>query len=194
VEALGVVKSCCALPKQKSLLFQIQTTRWRGSLKAGSSLCVNGVCLTVLKKTGKNIFFNVVNETKKRSTLPFLKAGDQVNLERPLRFQGRLDGHFVLGHVDGVGTIRRIITQGDEKSFLVAFPKPLKLFMVEKGSIAVDGVSLTLGKVARGCFWVHCIPHTLKTTNFKNYRDKTKVNLEADVLAKLAARRKPKVH
>ena len=194
MEALGVVRSRRSLPKQRAFLFEIQARKLPGSSRIGSSLCVNGVCLTVVKKTGKNIFFNVVSETRKRSTLSFLKIGDEVNLERPLKPSGRLDGHFVLGHVDAVGIVRRIVARGNEKSFLVAFPGSLKPYVLEKGSIAVDGVSLTLGKVERAYFWVHGIPHTLKSTNFKNFREGTRVNLEADVLAKLAASQKSKVH
>ncbi len=194
VEALGIVKSCSFLPKQKSLLFEIQASQLSDSLKIGGSLCVNGVCLTVAKKTRKNVFFNIVGETKKRSTLSELKKDDLVNLERPLKFKGRIEGHFVLGHVDGVGVIQRIETKGSEKSFLISFPTELKLYIFEKGSIAIDGVSLTLGKVSRNFFWVHGIPHTLKSTNFKNFRQKTRVNLETDILAKMTVKQKLKAH
>ena len=194
IETLGIVISCAALPKRKTLLFKIQAPRLSGSLKAGHSLCVNGVCLTVIKRSGKNLSFHVVGETKKRSNLSYLKEGDAVNLERPLRFKGRVEGHFVLGHVDATGVVRQVINLGKEKSFLIAFPGSLSPAMVEKGSIAVDGVSMTLGRVGRGHFWLHCIPHTLKCTNFKSYRRGTRVNLETDILAKWAARQKPKAH
>ena len=194
VETVGVVKSACSLPNQRSTLFEIQASRLLGSLKIGGSLCVNGVCLTIIKKRGRNIFFNVVSETKKRSTLLFLKTGNLVNLERPLRTNGRIEGHFVLGHVDAVGVVRRVVTKKNEKSFLISFPKRLNPYVLEKGSIAVDGVSMTLGRLEDNSFWVHCIPHTLKSTNFRNFREKTSVNLEADILAKMAAKQKSKVH
>ena len=190
VEALGVVKSCRALPKRKTLVFEIETVCFSKKLTSGKSLSVNGVCLTVIKRKGDRLYFNMVGETKKRSTLSSLPTGTLVNLERPLKFNGRIDGHFVLGHIDAVGRIKRIQTKGSEKSFLIAFPKTLERFIYEKGSIALDGVSMTIGKLEKRAFWVHSIPHTLKITSFKNYRLKTLVNLETDILAKMAARRK----
>ena len=190
VEALGVVKSCRALPKRKTLVFEIETVCFSKKLTSGKSLSVNGVCLTVVKRKGDRLYFNMVGETKKRSTLSSLKTGTLVNLERPLKFNGRMDGHFVLGHIDAVGRIERVQTKGSEKSFLIGFPKTLERFIYEKGSIALDGVSMTIGRIEKRAFWVHSIPHTLKITNFKNYRLKTLVNLETDILAKMAARRK----
>ena len=194
IEAVGLVGSCRPAARGKSFILEIRAPKFSRSLKVGGSLSVNGVCLTVIKKKRQHVFFNVIKETLERSTLPSLKAGDAVNLERPLKLNARIGGHFVLGHVDAVGRIRRIVARGNEKSFLVSFPKPLKPYILEKGSIAVDGVSLTVGKAGEGSFWVHGIPHTLKSTNFKNFREKTRVNLEADLLAKLAVQRKPKVH
>lgn len=157
------------------------------SLKIGGSLAVNGVCLTVTRKKKSTLEFNVIEETLRRTTLGRLKAGDVVNLERPLRWQGRVEGHFVLGHVDGVGRIEKIIVDKGGKSFLIAFPKNLRRFFLEKGSVAVDGVSLTLGKAGSKNFWVHCIPHTLKITHFGSYEKGAFVNLETDILMKFAA-------
>lgn len=157
-------------------------------LKKGDSVAVNGVCLTLLRKSRTAAYFNVVTETLKRTTLGGLKRGERVHLELPLKKGSRLHGHFVQGHVDGVGRLRRIRSLGREKSFLVSFPANLAPFILEKGSVAMDGVSLTVGKVRGGSFWVHVIPHTLKHTRFGMLRPGARVNLEADVLAKLVAR------
>jgi len=166
-------------------VLEIEAPAVSKGLKIGGSLAVNGACLTVTGKKGSRLFFSVVEETKRRTALGRLKPGDPVNLERPLKFGQRMEGHFVLGHVDGVGEVRRVLSKGGERSFLISFPRPLTPYMVEKGSVAVDGVSLTLGKVRGGSFWIHCIPHTLRSTLFGAYRGKSKVNLEADILAKL---------
>ncbi len=155
-------------------------------LKIGSSVAVNGVCLTAVKKTPKTLFFEVVEETKKRSALGQLTVGDAVNLERPMKLNARVHGHFVLGHVDGLGKVQKVIAKGRQKSFLIAFPKSLKKLIHEKGSIAIDGISLTVGKVSADAFWTHLIPHTLKHTNTGKYQIGTKVNLEADILSKIA--------
>jgi riboflavin synthase len=154
------------------------------TLKKGGSLAVNGACLTVTGKKKGLVWFNVIEETLRRTMLGSLKKGDGVNLERPLPWKGRVEGHFVLGHVDGVGRIKKITSAKQGKSFLIAFPKSLRRFFLEKGSVAVDGVSLTLGKVSANGFWVHCIPHTLKVTGFGAYREGSAVNLEADILIK----------
>lgn len=166
-------------------ILEIEAARVSKNLKIGGSLAVNGACLTVTKKRGTHLFFNLVKETKKRTALQNLKPGDPVNLERPLSFGQRMEGHFVLGHVDGVGEVRKVLSKGGEKSFLISFPHALKPYMVEKGSVAVDGVSLTLGKVKGGSFWIHCIPHTLRHTLFGSYQVGSRVNLEADIIAKL---------
>lgn len=188
IETTGKVRAFKRLPGQSHTL-EIEAPKISKGLKIGGSVSVNGACLTLIKKKGSRLFFNVVRETRKRTMLSALKSGDRVNLERPLRLRDRVEGHFVLGHIDGVGQIRRVLEKGREKSFLISFPKALKPYLVEKGSVTVDGVSLTLGKISQGACWVHCIPHTLRTTLCGFYRVKTKVNLEADVLAKLALTR-----
>lgn|SRR3989338_3826984 len=187
VEAKGVAQGMKR--QKKTWILEIKAPRVSKSLRIGSSLAVNGVCLTVVsKKAGSRIFFNLVAETRKRSNLGNLRPGDPVNLERPLKLGGRFEGHLVLGHVDGVGQVKRILMKAREKSFLIHFPKPLGRYFVEKGSVAVDGVSMTLGKVAGNRFWIHGIPHTLTHTLFNHYRVNAKVNLEVDLLAKLAVR------
>ena len=182
VETLGLVRAV-----GKSII-EIDAPEISKDLKIGGSLAVNGVCLTVVKKNGARVSFNLAVETRKRSTLGLLKKGVRVNLERPLKNNSRIEGHFVLGHVDGMGQIVKIFEKPKEKSFCIGFPKRLRHTLVEKGSVTVDGASLTIGKVSGGSFWIHCISHTLQHTNFQFYRQHTRVNLEADILAKLTRR------
>ena len=185
VESLGRVKALRPAGRRRAGRLDIEAPKAAGSLRKGSSLSVNGACLTVIGKSGKKLSFDLVQETERRTALGRLRPGDRVNLERPLRYNRRIEGHFVLGHVDGVGRVVKVAQKGNEKSFLVQFPRRLRRYFVEKGSVAVDGVSLTLGKVSGNRFWVHGIPHTLKSTNFGGYRTNTLVNIEADILAKL---------
>ena len=192
VEATGIVETCRFLPGRRSLALSVRVPKFSRSLKIGGSLAVNGVCLTVIKKKGASVSFQVIGETLRRSELGHLKNGDLVNLERPMKMNGRLEGHIVLGHVDAVGTVRRVIEKRDQKDIFVSFPKKLKPAILEKGSIAIDGVSLTIGKVTAHGFWIHLIPHTLKATNLKSCHRGSRVNLETDILVKLAT--KPKVH
>ncbi|HTL70745.1 MAG TPA: riboflavin synthase [Candidatus Eisenbacteria bacterium] len=158
-------------------------------LPKGSSVAVNGACLTVTSARGGALSFHLVSETLRRTTLGKLKAGDAVNLERPLREGGRFEGHFVLGHVDGVGRVLESRTRGAEKSVLVSPPARFRSLLVEKGSVAMDGVSLTLGEVTRRGFWVHLVPHTMRKTVCGAYLPGSKVNLEFDYLVKLALKK-----
>jgi riboflavin synthase len=184
IEAIGTVQSCGYAGKSRTLVLELAIPKFSKSLKIGGSLAVNGVCLTVVKKKKTHVFFNVIRETVNRSTIGQMVKGDRINLERPVKAGGRLDGHIVLGHVDGVGTVKKIEKKGREKSFFIACPTKLKPYFFEKGSVAVDGVSLTIGKVKGAGFWVHCIPHTLKVTAMGRYEENTRVNIEADILAK----------
>ncbi len=192
IETRGIVRSAFFSSVRASML-EIEPQKTLLGLKIGSSVAVNGACLTVFKKRGKRLFFQLVRETLHRTTLGGLKAGEKVNLERSMRVGARFEGHKVLGHVDGVGRVRKILeSRKNEKSIFIAFPGKFRPFLVEKGSIAVDGVSLTLGKVSKGGFWVHCIPHTLKITSLGGCKPGSRVNLETDVLAKLS--RSPKAY
>lgn len=153
-------------------------------IKIGGSVSVHGACLTVIRKKAGELSFDVVNETFKRTTLGNFGCGDKVHLELPLKMGSRFDGHFVQGHVDGKGKILKAILKKNEASFLVGFQKSLKPFLPEKGSVAVDGVSLTVGRVAGNAFWLHLIPHTLKQTCFARLKRGDRVNLETDILLK----------
>ncbi len=185
VECLGVVRKSLKKNENVGVLGIEAPSAWK-DIKIGSSVAVNGACLTVVKKKGKRLFFNVIAETRARTVLGRLCPGQTVNLERAMKMGGRFEGHVVLGHVDGIGKVLKITKQKGQTSFLVAYPKGLEATLVEKGSVAINGVSMTLGKVSKKSFWIHCIPHTLRQTHFGTLKPGDPVNLEGDILAKLA--------
>ena len=153
-------------------------------LRVGSSVAINGACLTVVGVRNRRLKFDVLNETLQRTNFGCLRAGSLVNLERPLRADGRFDGHFVQGHVDGVGTVRRFDRVGTDYVLEIRAPRVLMKYIVEKGSIAVDGISLTVAGVGRDWFRVWIIPHTRAVTNLAVRKVGDSVNLETDILAK----------
>lgn len=180
VEAVGTVDR--VVEGKKQTLFVIQAPFKK--LKLGSSLAVNGVCLTVIGQEKSFYSFNLLNETIKRTNLAALKKGSRVNLERPLKIGSRIEGHIVQGHVDGVGKILKVVTKGREKSFLIKCSKKLGRYLFEKESIAIDGISLTLGKTTPTSFLVYCVSHTLKSTIAHTYLANSSVNLEIDIISK----------
>jgi riboflavin synthase len=155
-----------------------------GDLRAGDSVAVNGVCLTATAVRDHRFVADAVNETLARSTLGGLEVGARVNLELPLRASDRLGGHVVQGHVDGVGAVVDVVDDGIARRFTVAAPSEVLRYVVEKGSIAVDGVSLTVVEVRDRTFSVSLIPETLERTNLGAIARGHKLNLEVDVLAK----------
>jgi riboflavin synthase len=157
-------------------------------LRIGSSVAVNGCCLTVVKKTRAAFFADVVPETLRRTNLGSAKPGRKVNLELPLAAGGPLDGHLVQGHVDARAGVVRITPAAAGREVEIRLPAELRPFVVEKGSIAVDGMSLTVACVKRGAFTVALIPHTLAVTIAGEYKPGSIVNLEADVVARYVAR------
>lgn len=155
-------------------------------VQAGESISINGVCSTV-KKADKTLTFDYMPETLKLTNLAGLKKGDIVNLEQSLRFGDTLSGHIVLGHIDGKGTIVSIKKEGNSKVFEIKFPsKAFKKFLIYKGSVAVEGISLTIAKVLKDSFIVKIIPHTLANTNLKLKKKGNLLNIEFDILAKYA--------
>jgi riboflavin synthase len=153
-------------------------------LRIGNSVAVNGACLTVVGKRNGLLKFDVLDETLRRTNLGKVQLGTLVNLERPMRADGRFDGHIVQGHVDGTGIVRRYERAGTDYVLEVKAPCALMKYVVEKGSIAVDGISLTVAAVGRDWFRVWIIPHTHEITNLAACRAGDQVNLEADILAK----------
>jgi riboflavin synthase len=150
----------------------------------GDSIAVNGTCLTVVQREGAELTFEAVPETLGRTSLGELEPGGAVNMERALAATGRLAGHIVQGHVDGVGTIQAIASEDDSWRITVGVPPPLRRYLVEKGSVALDGISLTVASLTEEGFTVAIIPRTWQATTLHARRPGDRVNLEADVLAK----------
>jgi riboflavin synthase len=153
-------------------------------LALGDSVAVNGVCLTAVSIDGGTFAADVMNETLSRSSLGDARVGREVNLELPLRASDRLGGHVVQGHVDGLGTVSAVTDDGFARRIQVSAPPDVLRYIVEKGSIAVDGVSLTVAGMDNESFTVSLIPETLQRTNLGQATPGTRVNLEVDVLAK----------
>ncbi len=154
------------------------------SMPLGASVAVNGACLTVVKKTKGVFTVDVSPETLRRTNLDQLKVGSLVNLEQPMRLQERLGGHLVTGHVDGVGTVAGIKKEGDFTVFSFRVSAPLGALLVAKGSVAVDGISLTVNDCRSGRFSVAIIPFTLRHTNLRDRSVGDKVNIETDLIGK----------
>ena len=154
----------------------------------GASIAVSGVCLTVAERDEGVLAFDLADETLSRTTLGDLREGDAVNLERPVTLLQRLGGHLVQGHVDGVGRVESIEEQAGGATMRIALDEALAPYVVKKGSVAVDGVSLTVAAVEDGAFTVALVPHTLAVTTLGDLRPGDGVNLEVDVLAKYVER------
>lgn len=154
------------------------------NVQVGDSVAVNGACLTVTSIAGRELTFDAVAETFSRTTLGELRAGDRVNLESSLKAGEPIGGHFVQGHVDGVGTILTSRSLGESRVVRINAPGDVLTYVVEKGSIAVDGVSLTVASCDSAGFTVAVIPHTLKSTTLSMKQPGDRVNLEADILGK----------
>ncbi len=173
-----------------SILLTIRAQRSAQGLKIGGSLAVNGCCLTAAKISGRGKFkrvrFDLLNETWNRTSFQFLKIHSTVNLERPLRAGGEFGGHFVSGHVDGIGRIVRWEKSGADHVLDIRAPENVMRYMIEKGSIALDGISLTAMNVRKSSFRVWIIPHTLAVTALREKSAGDVVNLEADLLGKYA--------
>lgn len=159
-----------------------------GGIRPGESICINGVCLTVVDHAGTHLQFDVGPETLACTTLGTLQPGQRVNLERALRAGDRLGGHLVSGHVDGCGRILALTPDDNATRFDIEAPAELARYLCRKGSVAVDGVSLTVNTVDGRNFSVCIIPHTLAGTRFGGYRAQDIVNLEVDQIARYAER------
>lgn len=199
----GIVAEAGVVAKIKPAARSIQLTVRAGitgrGLKLGDSLAVNGCCLTAVRisRRAKATFvqFDLLQETWRRTNLQFAKAGSLVNLERPLSASGEFGGHFVTGHIDGVGKIIRWERAGKDHVLDIAAPPEVMRYMVFKGSAAVDGISLTVAAVQKKSFRIWIIPHTYEITALRDRKVGDAVNLEADMLGKyvekfLAARGK----
>ena len=185
VEGVGKVKKITKATKNRSDIQMIVDLGKHGKgLKIGQSVALNGVCLTVTKLSKTGSTFEMIEETTKKTDLGNLKVGGIVNIERSLKAGDRLEGHFVLGHVDGVGIIKKIERKPKEVQVWFEVPKSLSKYVVKKGSIAMDGISLTVVDVKKNLASICLIPHTIEVTNFKTKDIGDKVNIETDILGK----------
>lgn len=187
VEEMGRVEMVSQI--EEGTLFRIGASFTTDDLAPGGSIAVSGVCQTVVRfERGEWFEVIAIPETLSRTNFGDLLPGSMVNLERPLRVGDRLGGHWVQGHVDATGRIQQIDRRGQDRAMAIAIPAALAPYVVEKGSIAVDGVSLTIGVVEdrrdESLFWVHLIPETMARTRFSLYREDDRVNIEVDILAK----------
>jgi riboflavin synthase len=169
------------------LRLRIQSTLVR-ELGHGDSVAVNGVCLTVTARADEEMDADVGPETMRVTTLGTLTPGAIVNLERPLRADGRLGGHFVQGHVDGIGCVEGRRPEAEFEWITVSFPSPLAPYLVSKGSVAVDGISLTVAFLSTDRFEVQIVPYTLDHTNLRSIQAGDRVNLECDLVGKYVVR------
>jgi riboflavin synthase len=182
VEGKGVVKSKNC--KGEVFQLEIETTINMNDLKIGDSIAVDGCCLTVTSKLGNKFWVDLGQETQTLTTLCDLACNDEVNLERALQMGARLGGHLVQGHVDGIGRIAGITKNGETSEYLIEIPNELAKYIVKKGSIAINGVSLTVNNCDDKQFSVLLIPHTLEATTLGKLRTGAKVNLEVDIIGK----------
>ncbi len=164
--------------------FQIESPSVASGLPIGASVAINGTCLTSIRTDGERFTVELVSETLRRTTLGRFRPGDSVNLERAMPASGRFDGHIVQGHVDGVGSVLSVSDAGDGRILEFEALPGVAEYLVEKGSVTIDGVSLTVTHVDDARFGVALIPHTLDVTTLGGLRPGDEVNLEADILAK----------
>lgn len=170
--------------QSKGLTLKISTNLDLSSLKIGDSIAVEGVCLTVVELAGQSFLVEVSPETRQRTTLAKIKEGQEVNLELPLKMSDPLGGHFVAGHVDGTGEIVALIPEGNSQRYFFRTSPEITKYLVPKGSVAIDGISLTIVDCQREEFSVVVIPHTAAKTTLGKKKVGDQVNLEVDLLAK----------
>ena len=184
---IGTGKVTKLVPKPKSrsaIQMTVDLGKYARGLKIGQSVAINGVCLSATKISKNKCIFEMIDETIKKTDLGNVNAGSIVNIERSLKVGDRLEGHFVLGHIDGVATITKIEKKPKEVKFWFKIPKKLTKYVVKKGSIALDGISLTVVDAKKDITSVCLIPQTIKVTNFKSKKVGDKLNIETDILGK----------
>ena len=169
---------------RSAIQMTVNLGKYAKGLKIGQSVAINGVCLSATKISRNKCVFEMIDETIKKTDLGNVKAGSTVNIERSLKVGDRLEGHFVLGHIDGVVIITKIEKKPKEVKFWFKVPKKLTKYVVKKGSIALDGISLTVVDAKKDIASVCLIPQTIKVTNFKSKKVGDKLNIETDILGK----------
>ncbi len=186
IEETGFLEN--KIPEGDGLQLVINANKVLDDALIGSSISVNGVCLTVVKKNVKSFSVDTIEETLKKTNLGQLKIGSRVNLERPLKAEARLGGHFVLGHVDTVGKVENIKELSNSHFVTISYPDKFKKYLIYVGSVAIDGVSMTVAELSGNTFSVGVIPHTWEETIFSSKIAGDSVNLEFDVLGKYVER------
>lgn len=186
VEEIGVVRSLVG--GQSSTVLTVDAVTVLEQVRLGDSIAINGACLTVTGFSARSLTADVMPETLHKTNLGSLQTGDRVNLERALALGGRLGGHLVTGHVDGTGVITGLQSRGIATEIRVMLPPELQQFMVPQGSVALDGVSLTIAAIETGTLMVGLIPHTKETTTLGGKRVGDLVNIETDLLGKYVSR------
>ena len=192
VKGTGMVTSILKSKSGAETIIRVRLGKFGRRLKRGDSVCINGACLTATKLSKDEVEFQMIAETIRRTNLGHIKAGEMVNIERSLRVGDRLEGHFVLGHVDGTGIIENIQKMATETIIWIKLDKGLAKLLVPKGSIAVDGISLTVVGVEADRISISLIPHTLKVTTLGVKRKGDLVNIETDMLGKYVRSNLPK--
>lgn len=186
VEALGLVTNVSR--DADDMRITIESAQIARGLKLGDSIAINGTCLTAVALTETSFSADAVPETLAKTNLSDLVEGSQVNLERPMRADGRFDGHIVQGHVDSIGTVIGLDPEGDGRRFSIEVADAMRRYIVEKGSVTVDGVSLTVAALTERGFQIALIPHTLQVTILGQRQIGDRVNIEIDVIAKYVER------
>ncbi|MEE8179265.1 MAG: riboflavin synthase [Nitrosopumilaceae archaeon] len=185
IEVVGkVIKINKSTKNHSAFQMTVDLGKHAKGLKIGQSVALNGVCLSVTKIAKKKCNFEMIDETIKKTDLGNLIPGAEVNIERSVKAGDRMEGHFVLGHIDGVGIIKKIEKKPKEVKIWFEVPKNLSKFIVKKGSIAIDGISLTVVDIKKNNASVCLIPHTMKVTNFHSKKIGDKLNIETDILGK----------
>ena len=186
----GIIEATAKIVSLDSGKLTLERPKIFDDVMIGSSIAVSGTCLSVVAFDKNTMTFDVVPMTLSKSKLGTLKPGNNVNLERALKANGRFDGHIVQGHCEGVGTVKKIDQEGDDCILRIDVPKNLLPFIVQHGSISIDGVSLTVAEVEGSTVSIAVIPHTLKITTLGTLKKGDQVNVETDVLAKYVLARR----
>jgi riboflavin synthase alpha subunit len=185
----GIVEECGRVLERDGSRLTVEADATLGGIQIGSSVAVNGVCLTAVATGSRRLAFDLGPETLSRTALADLDPGDSVNLERPMRLDGFLGGHLVLGHVDGVGSVIALDRAGETARLRIEWQgQDLAPLLIPQGSVAVDGVSLTVAALEAGAFEIMLIPHTLERTTLGALKPGRRVNLEMDVIGKYVLR------
>ncbi len=186
IEELGTIQTLRSAHDGARIVVQAPTIL--SDARIGDSIAVNGVCLTVVEKTTTTFAADISAETLRRTSLKQIQTGSKINLERPMTPSARFGGHIVQGHVDGMGELLSAKAEGDGWNVRIGFPPELGKYIVEKGSITVDGISLTVAALGDDWFEIAVIPHTWKVTNLASLKRGQAVNLEVDIIAKYVER------